>query len=166
EERIQTPVARIMRETLLVPESLTVDRLLDRLAGKRTMAVVIDEYGGTAGVATLEDIVEEVVGEVRDEHDPHETPDIAPVGTDDSGRALYSADGSARTDQLARVGLRVPDGPYETLAGFVAAELGRIPAEGDAVEATGWRLDVVDASGRRAARVLLHAPHDAEEATR
>ncbi|MEU0784517.1 hemolysin family protein, partial [Streptomyces sp. NPDC006173] len=166
EDRTQTPVARIMREPLLVPESLTVDRLLDRLAGKRTMAVVIDEYGGTAGVATLEDIVEEVVGEVRDEHDPHETPDLAPVGTDDDGRALYSADGSARTDQLARVGLRVPDGPYETLAGFVAAELGRIPAEGDSVEATGWRLDVVDASGRRAARVLMHAPHDAEESAR
>ncbi|WP_328454930.1 hemolysin family protein [Streptomyces sp. NBC_00386] len=164
--RTQTPVSQIMREPLLVPESLTVDRLLDRLAGKRTMAVVIDEYGGTAGVATLEDIVEEVVGEVRDEHDPHETPDLAPVGTDAEGRALYSADGFARTDQLARVGLRVPDGPYETLAGFIATELGRIPAEGDSVEADGWRLDVVDASGRRAARVLLHAPHNAEESTR
>lgn len=163
ERRAQTPVAQILREPLLVPESLTVDRLLDRLAGKRTMAVVIDEYGGTAGVATLEDIVEEVVGEVRDEHDPHETPDLAPVGTDDEGRALYSADGSARTDQLARVGLRVPDGPYETLAGLIATELGRIPAVGDTVEAAGWRLDVVDASGRRAARVLLHAPREDEQ---
>ncbi|WP_406480217.1 hemolysin family protein [Streptomyces sp. NBC_01615] len=163
ERRAQTPIAQILREPLLVPESLTVDRLLDRLAGKRTMAVVIDEYGGTAGVATLEDIVEEVVGEVRDEHDPHETPDLAPVGTDDEGRALYSADGSARTDQLARVGLRVPDGPYETLAGLMATELGRIPAVGDTVEAAGWRLDVVDASGRRAARVLLHAPREDEQ---
>ncbi|MFJ4005223.1 hemolysin family protein [Streptomyces sp. NPDC090023] len=152
------PVTQIMREPLLVPESLTVDRLLDRLSGKRTMAVVIDEYGGTAGVATLEDIVEEVVGEVRDEHDPHETPDLAPAGTDDRGRALYSADGAARTDQLARVGLRVPEGPYETLAGLVATELGRIPRVGDSVETDGWRLDVVDASGHRAARVLLHAP--------
>ncbi|MYX42276.1 hypothetical protein GTW59_14540, partial [Streptomyces sp. SID89] len=123
-------------------------------------AVVIDEYGGTAGVATLEDIVEEVVGEVRDEHDPHETPDLAPAGADAEGRALYSADGSARVDQLARVGLKVPDGPYETLAGLVAAELGRIPATGDVLEVAGWRLDVVDAGGRRAARVLLHAPLD------
>ncbi|MFI8348375.1 hemolysin family protein [Streptomyces sp. NPDC085596] len=158
EDRPLRPVTEIMREPLLVPESLTVDRLLDRLSGKRTMAVVIDEYGGTAGVATLEDIVEEVVGEVRDEHDPHETPDLAPAGTDDQGRALYSADGAARTDQLARVGLRVPEGPYETLAGLVATELGRIPEIGDSVEAGGWRLDVVDASGHRAARVLLHAP--------
>ncbi|MEU5180887.1 hemolysin family protein [Streptomyces longwoodensis] len=158
--RTRVPVAEIMREPLLVPESLTVDRLLDRLSGRRTMAVVIDEYGGTAGVATLEDIVEEVVGEVRDEHDPHETPDLAPAGTDDTGHALFSADGAARIDQLARVGLRAPDGPYETLAGLVAAELGRIPDVGDSVEVGGWRLDVVDASGRRAARVLLHAPLD------
>ena len=160
DRRTRFPLSEVMREPLLVPESLTVDRLLDRLSGKRTMAVVIDEYGGTAGVATLEDIVEEVVGEVRDEHDPHETPDLAPAGADDDGRTLYSADGAARMDQLARVGLRAPEGPYETLAGLVATELGRIPEVGDVVEVAGWRIDVVDASGRRAARLLLHAPRD------
>ncbi|OAH16142.1 hemolysin family protein [Streptomyces jeddahensis] len=158
ERRARTHVPEVMRESLFVPESLTVDRLLDRLSGKRTMAVVIDEYGGTAGVATLEDIVEEVVGEVRDEHDPHETPDLAAAGTDEDGRELYSVDGATRTDQLERVGLRAPEGPYETLAGLVAAELGRIPSVGDRVDVDGWRLDVVDATGRRAARVLLHAP--------
>ncbi|KUN88341.1 hypothetical protein AQJ66_06935 [Streptomyces bungoensis] len=164
DQRPRRGVVQVMREPLLVPQSLTVDRLLDRLSGRQTMAVVIDEYGGTAGVATLEDIVEEVVGEVRDEHDPHETPDLAPAGADDTGRALYAADGAARTDQLARVGLRVPEGPYETLAGLVATELGRIPAVGDTLEVAGWRLEVVDASGRRAARVLLRAPLTDEEA--
>jgi CBS domain containing-hemolysin-like protein len=109
-------------------------------------------------VVTLEDIVEEVVGEVHDEHDPFETPDLASAGTDADGRAVYDADGAARTDQLARVGLRAPDGPYETLAGLVATELGRIPAVGDVVEVAGWRLEVLDASGHRAARVLLTAP--------
>ncbi|MFJ7152847.1 hemolysin family protein [Streptomyces sp. NPDC100445] len=162
DQRRHRTVGQVMREPLLVPESLTVDRLLDRLGGRRTMAVVIDEYGGTAGVATLEDIVEEVVGEVRDEHDPHETSGLAPAGTDDEGRALYLVDGAARADQLARVGLRLPEGPYETLAGLVATELGRIPAAGDSVHVAGWRLDVADASGRRAARVLLHAPLDDE----
>ncbi|MEU2779001.1 hemolysin family protein [Streptomyces sp. NPDC007162] len=162
EERARVRVDQVMRDPLLVPESLTVDRLLDRLGGRRTMAVVIDEYGGTAGVATLEDIVEEVVGEVRDEHDPHETPDLAPAGADEQGRALYSADGAARMDQLTRVGLKAPEGPYETLAGLVAARLGRIPETGDGVEVAGWRLDVVDAVGRRASRVLLHAPLDDE----
>ncbi|WMX48138.1 hemolysin family protein [Streptomyces roseicoloratus] len=158
DERPRRSVGDILREPLLVPESLTVDKLLDRLSGKQTMAVVIDEYGGTAGVATLEDIVEEVVGEVRDEHDPHETPDLARAGEDTDGRELWSADGAARTDQLQAIGLKVPDGPYETLAGVLATELGRIPAVGDSMELAGWRLDVVDASGRRAARVLLHAP--------
>ncbi|MEU9749671.1 MULTISPECIES: hemolysin family protein [Streptomyces] len=156
--RGRTRVSEVMREPLLVPESLTVDRLLDRLSGNRTMAVVIDEYGGTAGVVTLEDIVEEVVGEVRDEHDPHETSDLARAGEDADGRDLWSADGATRFDQLWDIGLRAPEGPYETLAGLVATQLGRIPVEGDRVELGGWRIDVVDASGRRAARVLLHAP--------
>ncbi|MEU4257669.1 hemolysin family protein [Streptomyces fradiae] len=158
DRRHRTPVVELVREPVLVPESLTVDRLLDRMYGKATMAVVIDEYGGTAGVVTMEDIVEEVVGEVRDEHDPHETPDLARAGEDADGRLLWSADGAARTDQLRPIGLNVPEGPYETLAGFVATELGRIPEVGDTVEVSGWLLDVVDASGRRAARVTLHAP--------
>ncbi|MFF4222510.1 hemolysin family protein [Streptomyces sp. L500] len=158
DERPRRPVSAILREPVLVPESLTVDRLLDRLAGKRSMAVVIDEYGGTAGVVTLEDIIEEVVGEVRDEHDPHELPDLAPAGRDADGRKLYDADGAARTDQLEHIGLRVPEGPYETVAGLIATELGRIPDEGDTLEVAGWRIRVTDASGRRAARVLLTAP--------
>ncbi|MGQ4512865.1 CNNM domain-containing protein [Streptomyces sp. DW26H14] len=158
-ERPHRSVTSLMREPLLVPETLTVDRLLDRLTGRRTMAVVIDEYGGTAGVVTLEDIVEEVVGEVRDEHDPHETPDLARIGEDAAGRALWSVDGAVRADQLEPIGLRVPEGPYETLAGFVAATLGRIPAEGDTVGTEdGWRVEVSDARGRRAARVTLRAP--------
>ncbi|MFD7232536.1 hemolysin family protein [Streptomyces sp. NPDC059881] len=164
EERSRRPVTGLLRDPLLVPETLTVDRLLDRLSEKRTMAVVIDEYGGTAGVVTLEDIVEEVVGEVRDEHDPHETPDLARAGEDADGRDLWSADGAARTDQLEAIGLRVPEGPYETLAGLIATEIGRIPAVGDRIELSGWRLDVVDASGRRAARVLIHVPLESEGA--
>lgn len=158
ERRPRHTIAELLREPLLVPETLTVDKLLDRLSGGNTMAVVIDEYGGTAGVVTLEDIVEEVVGEVRDEHDPHETSDLAPVGEDAEGRKLWSADGAARADQVRTAGLRMPEGPYETLAGLVATELGRIPAEGDLIELDGWRLEVVDVTRRRAARVLLRAP--------
>ncbi|MFH8554071.1 hemolysin family protein [Streptomyces celluloflavus] len=158
ERRPRHPVSELLREPLLVPETLPVNRLLDRLSGKRTMAVVIDEYGGTAGVATLEDIVEEVVGEVRDEHDPLEIPDLAPAGTDTDGRGLFHADGAARTDQLQGIGLRLPEGPYETLAGLIATELGRIPVDGDRLQVAGWSMEVLDASGHRAARVLLRAP--------
>ncbi|MDT0548919.1 hemolysin family protein [Streptomyces lonegramiae] len=158
EERPRRPVSELMREPLFVPAPLTVDRVLDRLSGERSMAVVIDEYGGTAGVVTLEDIVEEVVGEVRDEHDPHEKPGLAPAGEDAEGRALYDADGAARVDQLEALGMRVPHGPYETLAGLVATGLGRIPVRGDTLEVAGWGVEVADDSGHRAARVRLRAP--------
>ncbi|MFD7920847.1 hemolysin family protein [Streptomyces sp. NPDC059740] len=157
-ERPRRRVTDLVRPPLLVPETLTVDRLLDRLSARRTMAVVVDEYGGTAGVVTLEDIVEEVVGEVRDEHDPLQAPGLVPAGTDAEGRRLYEVDGATRTDQLAAIGLRAPEGPYETLAGLVAAELGRIPTAGDRLEVAGWRLAVKDASGHRAARVVLTTP--------
>ncbi|GAA1932068.1 hemolysin family protein [Streptantibioticus ferralitis] len=158
EQRDRYPVTTLMKEPPLVPESLPVDQLLDRLSGDRSMAVVIDEYGGTAGVVTLEDIVEEVVGEVRDEHDPHETPDLALVGEDTSGRPVYDSDGATRTDQLEQIGLHVPPGPYETLAGLVAQRLGRIPRAGDSVEVAGWQLEVTEATGHRAARLRLTAP--------
>ncbi|MGD9485486.1 hemolysin family protein [Streptomyces sp. TRM70308] len=157
-ERSERRVETLLREPLLVPESLAADRLLDELTERRSMAVVIDEYGGTAGVLTLEDIVEEVVGEVRDEHDPTQTPDLVRRGTDPGGRPLYDADGAARTDQLREIGLHPPEGPYETLAGLVATELGRIPVRGDAVAVSGWRVEVTGVQGRRAARLLLRGP--------
>ncbi|MFF9559124.1 hemolysin family protein [Streptomyces albus] len=167
EERRLRPVTELMREALLVPESLTVDRLLDQLSGgDRSIAVVIDEYGGTAGVVTLEDIIEEVVGEVRDEHDPLETPDLAAVGEDAEGRRVYDADGAARTDQLETIGLRAPEGPYETLAGLIATELGRIPATGDTVTVAGWHIEVTDATGRRAAQLRLTGPPPGDDPDR
>jgi CBS domain containing-hemolysin-like protein len=158
-DRRDLPVTGLLREPLLVPESLTVDRLLDRLSGPRSMAVVIDEYGGTAGVATLEDIVEEVVGEVRDEHDPQEPPDLLFLREGPDGRRIYEADGATRTeDQLERIGLHAPEGPYETLAGLVARRLGRIPERGDTVTLDGWRIEVTEASGHRVARARLVSP--------
>ncbi|MEU9736392.1 hemolysin family protein [Streptomyces sp. NPDC048002] len=158
DRRAHSPVTDLATEPLLVPDSLTADRLLERLRERRTMAVVIDEYGGTAGVATMEDIVEEVVGEVRDEHDPVETPDLLPVPDQEDGRAAWEADGSVRVDQLAGIGLTVPEGPYETLAGLIATRLSRIPAEGDALALEGWRLHVLGVEHHRADRVRITEP--------
>ncbi|MFB6894428.1 hemolysin family protein [Kitasatospora sp. NPDC056327] len=157
EQRPVRPVAALMTAPMLVPETLTVDRLLDRMRGEETLAVVIDEYGGTAGIVTLEDIVEEVVGEVRDEHDPAETPDLVDLGVADDGRHVWDADGITRTDQLAALGLPVPGGPYETLAGLIADRLGRIPATGDTVGVEGWTLEVRAVAHHVAERVRITA---------
>ncbi|MGW7359006.1 hemolysin family protein [Streptomyces sp. NPDC054802] len=158
EQRATAPVLSLATAPLVVPDSLPADRLLERMRAERTMAVVIDEYGGTAGVATVEDIVEEVVGEVRDEHDPLETPDLLPAPPTADGRTSWEADGSVRMDQLAGIGLVAPDGPYETVAGLIATILTRIPVEGDSIEVAGWRLDVLDVEHHRADRVQITAP--------
>ncbi|WP_329377010.1 hemolysin family protein [Streptomyces sp. NBC_01351] len=157
EQRVKTPVTDLMTSALLVPHSLPVDTLLGRLRKARTMAVVIDEYGGTAGVATVEDIVEEVVGEVRDEHDPIEVPDLI-EGPEQDGRQVWEADGSVRLDELEEIGFDVPEGPYETLAGLIATQLERIPAEGDTITVDGWEITVLDIEHHRADRVTIAAP--------
>ncbi|MGW1887149.1 hemolysin family protein [Streptomyces sp. NPDC001970] len=158
DKRAATPVTELATDPLLVPDTLTADRLLERLRAHRTMAVIIDEYGGTAGVATVEDIVEEVVGEVRDEHDPAEAPDLLPAPPTPDGRATWEADGSVRIDELARIGLIAPEGPYETVAGLIATSLARIPDEGDTVVVDGWCLDVLDVEHHRADRVHITEP--------
>lgn len=149
-ERDTTAVTALATAPLLVPDSLPVNRLLERLRSRRTMAVVIDEYGGTAGVVTVEDVVEEVVGDVRDEHDPQQRPDLAPCGD-----GTWEADGNLRMDQLAGIGLVLSDGPYETVAGLLATALGRIPALGDSAELDGWRLTVLSVDHHVAERVRV-----------
>ncbi|EFE68067.1 hemolysin family protein [Streptomyces viridosporus] len=158
EKRGVTPVTDLTSPPLLVPDSLTADRLLERLREHRTLAVVIDEYGGTAGVASMEDIVEEVVGEVRDEHDPHQVPDLVSAAATQDGRAVWEADGSVRVDRLTDMGLTAPEGPYETVAGLIATRLARIPVKGDSVELDGWRLDVLEVEHHRAGRIRITEP--------
>ncbi|MER6995730.1 hemolysin family protein [Streptomyces sp. NPDC000410] len=155
-QRLRTPVGRIAVPPLLVPETLPVRQLLARLRSEQPIAVVVDEYGGTAGVVTLEDIVEELVGEVRDEHDAEADgrPELAAIAPED-GKPAWEADGSCRVLTLRRIGLDVPDGPYETVAGLVADLLGRIPAPGDRAELPGWRLSVRQVDRYRAERVKL-----------
>ncbi|MGW3028357.1 hemolysin family protein [Streptomyces sp. NPDC001221] len=168
-ERLRTPVVRIAQTPLLVPQTLPVQPLLELLRSQQPIAVVVDEYGGTAGVVTLEDIVEELVGEVRDEHDVQDLPELA-VAPPEEGRPAWEADGSCRVDILKRIGLDVPEGPYETVAGLVADLLGRIPAPGDRAELPGWRLTVRQVEHYRAERVrlvkLADAPAPVAEAVR
>jgi CBS domain containing-hemolysin-like protein len=141
-----------MVPALMVPETVRLDPLLLLLreAGLQ-LAVVVDEYGGTSGLVTLEDVIEEIVGEVSDEHDLLGT--VAQEFPDGS----WSVPGLWRPDEVRdRIGALVPDGPaYETLGGFVMAALGRVPEVGDVVHLPGWDVAVADMDGRRVDRVRL-----------
>ncbi|WP_431953041.1 hemolysin family protein [Actinacidiphila sp. bgisy167] len=152
--RDRTPVGRVAVAPLLVPETLPVQPLLERLRREQPIAVVVDEYGGTAGVVTLEDIVEELVGEVRDEHDGADLPELL-AAPPENGNPVWDADGGCRIDLLERIGLEAPEGPYETVAGLVADLLERIPEPGDTAVLPGWELRVREVAHHRAERVRL-----------
>lgn len=150
ERRPEVPVSALMTPPLLVPETIRLDPLLvDLRAGGFQLAVVVDEYGGTSGLVTLEDVVEEIIGEVTDEHDR----------ADPTARRL--ADGSWivpglwRPDEVRdKVGAPMPEGAaYETAGGWLMAELGRVPETGDTVEDNGWRYRVERMDGRRVDRI-------------
>ena len=153
-------VRNLMRTPTTVPDSLDGDELLDRLRGAGfQLAVVVDEYGGTAGIVTLEDLVEEIVGDVRDEHDRGEAEPFR-----DDGPDSWVVSGTLRPDELADlVGWSFPDSEvYETLAGFLLAELGRIPSVGDRVTHGGRTLVVSRMDRRRIADVRIEAVDPAD----
>lgn len=150
DRRADVPVSALMVPPLLVPETIRLDPLLLLLreAGLQ-LAIVVDEYGGTAGVVTLEDVVEEIVGDVSDEHDRSRT--TAREMTDGS----WTLPGLWRPDEVReRLRAPVPDGPaYETIGGWVMAELGRVPVAGDTVELPGWSVTVLAMDGMRVDRL-------------
>jgi CBS domain containing-hemolysin-like protein len=156
--RALTTVAAVSREPVLVPGSLDLDKVVAALrAGRADFAIVIDEYGGTDGVVTIEDLVEELVGEIADEHDTAEEEESGSVEvTVPGGVRTWLVDGMLREDELdEQTGFRLPEGPYETLGGFLMAELGRIPSVGDAVLAGYWEFTVVEMERHRVELVRL-----------
>ncbi|WP_431682263.1 hemolysin family protein [Kitasatospora sp. KL5] len=154
DRRAHTRVAHLASAPLLVPETLPAEQLLERLRRQQPMAIVVDEYGGTAGVVTVEDIVEEIVGEVQDEHDPADLPDLRPMPPE-YGLPVWEADGLTRTGQLEAIGLQAPEGPYETLGGLLADLLGKLPAVGDTADLPGWRFTVLAVDRHRTGRVRI-----------
>ncbi|QCU78442.1 HlyC/CorC family transporter [Citricoccus sp. SGAir0253] len=150
-KRAELVAATIMTDVGRVPETVHLDQLLGELrSASLQVAMVVDEYGGTAGMVTLEDLVEEIVGEVSDEHD-RVTPGVLQTA---SGKWYFP--GLMRPDEVGAqvTGLRVPeDGSYDTVGGYVMARLGRVAEVGDAVEADGGTLVVERMDGRRVDRV-------------
>ena len=149
EKRAGVKVSAIMVDALRVPETMSLERLMVELRAKGLqMAIVADEYGGTAGIATLEDLIEELVGELGDEHDR------AKPGVTRGANSSILFPGMIRPDELLEMAIKVPaDGAYETVAGYIMAQLGRIPAVGDQVEIEGGALKVERMDGRRVDRV-------------
>ena len=138
------------RVPLVVPETAPLRSVLDEMRQARShLAIVVDEHGSTAGIITMEDIAEELVGEIADEHDLRRQA----VSVDSNGR--IRAAGSVRPDELARFGVKLPSGDYETIGGLVMDRLGRLPRRGDVVEESGWRLKVGRTEGRRVGEVEI-----------
>lgn len=155
DERSTTPVSALMTDILAVPETRDLDDvLLDMRRTRQHLLVVVDEYGGTAGILTIEDVLEEIVGEIDDEYD-RLTPRLAI----EERPGEYFVSAALHPDEVEEaIGFRVPEGEYETLAGFVLDQLGHIPAGGESFEYDGWRIMVVDLDRRRVAMVRLVAP--------
>ena len=144
-------VGQVSRHVKFMPNSKTVLAALSEMRRERAhLAIVVDEYGGTAGIVTLEDLVEELIGDIRDEYDV------------DQDRPRRLRTGEVEVDGLLNLhefeeqtGIELPEGPYETAAGFVLASLGEVPHVGNSVEVDGQRITVTEMDGRRIARLRI-----------
>jgi CBS domain containing-hemolysin-like protein len=147
-EDASRPVVTVMRPAHFVPETKAVEDLIREMRTERiNMAIVIDEFGGTSGLVTLEDLIEEIVGEIHDEHEI-----AAPAFQGGEGRTLIA--GQVPIWQVnEKLGLELSDEEHDTIGGFIFGRLGRIPVEGDEIAVRGGRLRVSAMSGRRVERV-------------
>jgi CBS domain containing-hemolysin-like protein len=151
-------IAALMREPLFVPESMGVIELLARMRQQRIhLGIVVDEFGGTEGLVTIEDVVEEIVGDIEDEHDEAEAGMLTMV---DDG--VWEADARLELDELAQAvdpRLSSADDEVDTVGGLFFLLAGHIPAKGECVaHPSGWTIEAVDSDPRRIIRVRLHAP--------
>jgi putative hemolysin len=147
-------VASVAREVKAMPGSKHVLNAMSEMRAEgHHMAIVVDEYGGTDGIVTLEDLIEEVIGDIRDEYDADAVESSRLAGGE------VEVDGMLNLDEIEEIaGVELPEGPYATLGGYIMAELGRMPTVGDVVEHQGARLTVVRIDGRRVARVRVTPP--------
>ena len=144
----------MVREVKRLPGSKNVLAAMSEMRREgHHLAIVVDEYGGTDGIVTLEDLIEEVIGDIRDEYD------AAAAAPSRLVNGTVEVDGRLNLDEFAEsTGVALPDGPYETAAGYVMSALGRLPSVGDEVDVDGYQLSVTAVDGRRAARVRVTPP--------
>jgi len=156
-------IAALLRDPLFVPESMGVIELLARMRSQRIhLAIVVDEFGGTEGLVTIEDVVEEIVGEIEDEHDEDEVGLLTMLED-----GLWEADARIELEELAQAvdpRLSSKEDEVDTLGGLIFLLAGHIPAKGEClVHSSGWRLEAIDSDPRRIIRVRLHAPEAAAD---
>jgi len=151
-------VGALAREVKRLPGTKKVLAALSEMRREgHHLAVVEDEYGGTDGIVTLEDLIEEVIGEIRDEYDAESEAPARPGGP-------AEVDGLLNLDEFAeQTGLRLPEGPYETAAGWVMWRLGRLPRRADVLEVDGWTVEVAELDGRRVSRLRVTPPVPPQE---
>ncbi|HEY1143073.1 MAG TPA: hemolysin family protein [Sphingomicrobium sp.] len=151
-------IQALLREPLFIPESMSVIDLLARMRSQRIhLAIVVDEFGGTEGLVTIEDVVEEIVGDIEDEHDIEQAGMLTML---DDG--VWEADARVELEELAETvdpRLTWEEDEVDTLGGLVFLLAGHIPARGECVDhPSGWRFEAVDSDPRKILRVRLHAP--------
>ena len=153
-------VSELIRTPLFVPESMGVLDLLARMRAERVhLAIVVDEFGGTEGIVTIEDVVEEIVGEIEDEHDEELPGMLIPIE-----EGIWDADARAELEEVADLidaRLAVIEEDVDTIGGLAVVLAGHVPQTGEVLEhPSGWRLEVTDSDARRVNRLRLHAPQE------
>ena len=151
-----TAIMNLVRSIMFLPGTKGVLPALSEMrAARQQIAIVLDEYGGTDGIVTLEDLVETLIGDIHDEYDDHEVEVSNQSRTGD-----YEIDALISLEDLAeQTGIEIPEGPYETLSGYVMHELGRIPQLHDVIHLAGMRLTVLSLEGKRVGTVLISKLH-------
>jgi magnesium and cobalt transporter len=151
-EPLDTPLpVSIIRSIILAPGNKKIGDLLSELRHQKShLAIVLDEYGGTAGLVTMEDIIEEIVGDIHDEYDEDEVPfaDLAPGVTVAAGQAAIS-------DLSGHLGVELPEGDYDTLGGFLTNQVGRVPQINEEIQWAGLRFSITAADERKVDRVEI-----------
>ena len=142
----------LIRPAVVVPETKRVPELLKQFQRQQTQcAIVVDEYGGTAGLVTIEDLLEEIVGEIRDEYDVESEP----IVDEGSGRFVFS--GKLDIDEVVqRLNVQIDREGFETVGGYLMSHLGRVPATGERFEVDGIAVEVLDAERRRVNKVRMY----------
>ncbi|MDR2745508.1 MAG: hemolysin family protein [Desulfovibrio sp.] len=140
-QNAELPVSRVMREPFFVPETKSIRTLLQEFrARKQHIAIALDEYGGTSGLITIEDVLEEIVGDIEDEHDAPREEDIRPAD-----KGVYEMTGRALLEDLAGLGIALTSDEVDTIGGYLSTEAGHVPASGEMFTLNGWTFTVLDA---------------------